>query len=210
MQRRTALSLLSAMVVVGCTDHELAGPPASAELTPSFASGIGLAGAVYVMTNQAAGNEVLVFDRSADGTLGSPTAHTTGGTGTGSGLGSQGALVLAGSRWLLAVNAGSDDVSVFRVEHGGLTLTDRVASGGDRPISVTAHGSLVYVLNAGGAGNISGFRLTPHGELTAIAGSTLPLSGAAVDPAQVEFTPDGSQLVVTEKATNQIVTYAVQ
>lgn len=209
MQRRTALSLLSALVVVGCADHELAGPAESAELSPSFASGVGSAGAVYVLTNQAAGNEVLVFGRSADGTLGSPASYATGGTGTGSGLGSQGALVLAGSRWLLAVNAGSDDVSVFRVEHGGLTLTDRVASGGDMPISVTAHGSLVYVLNAAGPENISGFRLSPHGELTAIAGSTRPLSGAGVGPAQVQFTPDGDQLVVTEKATNQIVTYAV-
>jgi len=78
------------------------------------------------------------------------------------------------------------------------------------PISVTAHGSLVYVVNAGGSGNISGFWLSAGGDLTAIDGSTRPLSGAGTGPAQVEFTPAGDQLVVTEKNTNLILTYAVE
>jgi 6-phosphogluconolactonase (cycloisomerase 2 family) len=127
------------------------------------------------------------------------------------GLGSQGAVIVSGNRqWLFAVNAGSDDISVFRIEPGGLTLTDRVASGGDFPVSLTFSGGLLYVLNGGGAGNITGFRLDPSGTLTPLAGSTRPLSGAETTaPAQISFTEEGRVLVVTEKATNKIDTYLV-
>ena len=40
-------------------------------------------------------------------------------------------------------------------------------------------------------------------------GSDRPLSGAGTDPAQIAFTPHGDALVVTEKATNKIVTFEV-
>jgi 6-phosphogluconolactonase len=165
-------------------------------------------GAVYTMSNAAEGNAVLVFDRSFDGRLRPSGSVPTGGLGTGSGLGNQGGLVLSrNERWLLAVNAGSDDVSVFRVGHHGLRLTDRAESGG-RPISVTIHRDLVYVLNAG-SDNITGFTLTRHGELEPLANSTRPLGGSGVDAAQIAFSPDGDFLIVTEKATNNIVVYAV-
>ncbi|OGU00732.1 MAG: hypothetical protein A2W29_12855, partial [Gemmatimonadetes bacterium RBG_16_66_8] len=202
---------MAALALAGCSDLDPAGPEAATDFTPAFASDQATPGAVYVLSNGAADNEVLMFARGADGSLGAaPTAYSTGGTGTGAGLGSQGALTLSSDgRWLLAVNAGSDELSVFRVGPHGPALTDRVASGGDMPISVTAHGSRVYVLNAGGSGNISGFTLSPQGSLSAIAGSIRPLSGAGVGPAQVQFSPDGSVLVVTEKATNMILTYAV-
>jgi 6-phosphogluconolactonase (cycloisomerase 2 family) len=166
--------------------------------------------AVYTMTNAADGNAVVRFERSASGLLAPAGVFPTGGLGNGGGLGSQGALVLSGDgRWLLAVNAGSDEVSVFRVLPHGLQLTDTAASGGDMPISVTVSGSLVYVLNAGGDGNISGFRLHPNGRLRLLANSTRALSGAGVGPAQVQFTPDGAMLVVTEKNTNLIDTFLV-
>lgn len=165
--------------------------------------------AVYVLTNQAAGNEVAVFDRAGDGTLTPAGMVVTGGLGTGGGLGSQGALVLDGDR-LYAVNAGSDEISVLEARLGGPTLLDVAPSGGDLPISLTVHDDLIYVLNAGGDGNITGFTVASDGELTALPGSTRPLSGAATGPAQVEFTPDGKFLVVTEKDTNKIDTYAVQ
>jgi 6-phosphogluconolactonase (cycloisomerase 2 family) len=74
---------------------------------------------------------------------------------------------------------------------------------------VTIEKSLVFVVNAGGAGNISGFRLSEDGELSAIAGSTQPLSGAGTGPAQIEFVPGSRVLVVTEKMTNLILTYLV-
>lgn len=77
------------------------------------------------------------------------------------------------------------------------------------PISVTTHGDLVYVLNAGGDGNIAGFRLATDGTLSPLAGSIHPLSDSDADPAQIAFSPDGQFLVVTEKANNTIVTYQV-
>ncbi|MEW5931740.1 MAG: beta-propeller fold lactonase family protein, partial [Gemmatimonadota bacterium] len=206
MRTRLALAATAAALAAGCSDHAGTLAPESAALS----RGRGAPGAVYVTSNSPAGNAVLAFDRHPDGTLTPAGSFATGGTGTGSGLGSQGAVVLSDDgRWLLAVNAGSDQVSVFRVRSGALELTDTEASGGDMPVSVTVHGRLVYVLNAGGAGSVSGLTLSPRGELAPLPGSTRPLSGAGVGPAQVEFTPDGDALVVTEKMTDLIVTYAV-
>jgi 6-phosphogluconolactonase (cycloisomerase 2 family) len=113
------------------------------------------------------------------------------------------------TRWLVEVDSGSDEISVFAVTRGGLRQTDRIGSSGDMPISVTIHGRLVYVLNAGGDGNISGFRLDRHGQLSPIPRSTRPLSSAASAPAQIEFTPEGDRLVVTEKDANAISTYRI-
>src|SRR5437867_1062184 len=91
---------------------------ALALLLPAIGLGIGSGGAahargnvgaVYTLTNEAAGNNVAVFDRASDGTLTPTGTYSTGGLGTGGGLGSQGALVLGqGNRWLFAVNAGSN------------------------------------------------------------------------------------------------------
>src|SRR5687768_13369046 len=87
---------------------------------PAVASG-GNAGVVYTLTNEAAGNAVAVFDRSADGSLAPAGSVATGGLGSGGGLGSQGAIVLEGRR-LLAVNAGSNSVSLLRARRNGLVL----------------------------------------------------------------------------------------
>jgi 6-phosphogluconolactonase len=178
---------------------------------PAMASG-GRGGAVYTLTNSTSGNSVAVFDRDQDGSLTARGTVPTGGNGTGAGLGSQGALVLDHNR-LLAVNAGSNSLSLLLVDRrGNVRLADVDPSGGARPISVTVHGKLVYVLNAGDAStpaNIRGF-LALGGRLVPLPGSTRPLSTAAPDPAQVEFSPNGRHLVVTEKATNQIVTYKVR
>lgn len=165
--------------------------------------------AVYTMSNASSGNRILAFHRAPNGKLTAAGSFATGGLGTDGGLGSQGGLTLSGNdRWLLAVNAGSNDISLFATDDEGLRLVDRAPSGGIQPISVTIHRDLVYVLNAG-SDNVSGFRLRPHGKLTPLPGSTRPLSGSGTGPAQVQFRPDGRVLVVTEKDTNLIVTYAV-
>ncbi len=179
--------------------------------TPSAAAaGVsGAAGAVYVLTNATAGNAVAVFDRAGDGTLSFNDYFATGGTGTGGALGSQGALTLSrdGQR-LFAVNAGSNEVSAFAVTATGLLLTSTVSSGGVRPISVTSHDGLVYVLNAGSS-SIAGFAVDQNGALTPVHASTQALSSNTADGAQIQFSPDGRVLVVTEKGTNSISTFTV-
>ena len=122
-------------------------------------------GAVFTMSNAAGGNQVVVFARAGDGTLSHVADYATGGEGSGGGLGSQGAVRLSDDgSWLLAVNAGSDEVSVFRVNGTTLELTDTVWSGGDSPISVDVHGDVVYVLNAGSA-NIAGIPAHRRGQI---------------------------------------------
>jgi 6-phosphogluconolactonase (cycloisomerase 2 family) len=166
-------------------------------------------GAVYTASNAATGNEVLVFHRLTDGRLVPGGAVPTGGLGTGAGLGNQGGLILTSDeRWLLVVNAGSEDLSVFRVRRRGLELVDVEPSQGPRPISVTEHDGLVYVLNAQ-SDEIAGFRLGRHGDLSPIEGSIRALSGTGTDPAQISFDPRGRALIVTEKATSRIVTFEV-
>ena len=166
---------------------------------------------VYTMSNASSGNAVLAFEQRGD-TLIPAGSFPTQGVGSGGGLDNQGAIVLSeNGETLFAVNAGSDEVSVFHVDANGLTLTDKASSGGVRPISIAVHEDWVYVLNAGGSGtgNITGFVLTNRDTLKPIPGSTRPLSGPATAPAQVEFNPEGDTLVVTEKATQIIDTYTV-
>jgi 6-phosphogluconolactonase len=178
------------------------------------------AGAVYVLTNQVE-NAVAVFHRSAQGTLTPAGEFPTGGAGDpvppgGGGpapdpLASQGALILGrGNQLLFAVNAGSNQISVLKIRGSALDLVDVVDSGGTRPISLTLHEGLLYVLNAGGSPNITGFSVGDDGTLTPLADSTQPLiGGAAADPAQIGFSSDGTLLVVTEKAGNRLNTYII-
>jgi 6-phosphogluconolactonase (cycloisomerase 2 family) len=176
----------------------------------SARAGEGAAGVVYTLSNQSGGNAVLGFARNHDGTLTPAGSFPTGGLGTGAGLGSQSALVLSNKR-LFGVDAGSNEITAFEVDHDGLDRVSHVASGGVMPISITVDHDLVYVLNAGDsthASNITGFTFK-HDTLEPLPGSTRPLSSAAPGPAQVEFTPDGRVLVVTEKNTNLIDTYEV-
>jgi 6-phosphogluconolactonase len=164
---------------------------------------------VYTMSNGTDGNAVLAFRQHGD-TLVPAGSFPTGGEGSGGGLGNQGALAFSDDGdALLVVNPGSNDISVFEINGRHLKLVDRVPSGGTSPISITTHEDYVYVLNAGGQGNIAGFELTQHNKLKPIAGSIQPLSGANTAPAQISFNLTGDTLVVTEKATNIIDTYAV-
>ena len=164
---------------------------------------------VYVQTNDATNNEVLVFERGEDGALAAVGRFATGGRGTGKPhLASQSSIVLSddGDR-LLVVNPGSDELTLFAVEDGGLRLADRVASGGATPTSVAIHGDLVYALN-NGTPNIAGFRIEGD-RLAELADSERSLSADDADPAQVSFSVDGRTLAVTERGTDSISTYAI-
>ena len=183
---------------------------------PAFASGDDdddgfRAGKVFTSTNAVAGNELLVYSAGKNGQLTLQTRVATQGAGTGTGLGNQGSVTLSGDgRHLFVTNALSNTVSTFAVGRRRLTLQSTVDSGGLRPISVTEHDGVVYVLNANGAGNIAGFR-NAQGVLTPLAGSSRPLSAAGgTGSAQVGFSPDGDVLLVTEKGTNKLSSYRVR
>jgi 6-phosphogluconolactonase len=209
MRIASSLSLLSVVALAAC-NMDSTSPRMPSESAPSFNRSANSVGHVFTISNAVAGNAVLAYSRAADGSLRSIGSFATGGTGTGGGLGNQGALALdeAGNT-LVVVNAGSNEISSFSVQQDGTpSLVSKVSSGGTTPISVTISGNLVYVLNAGGAGNIAGFRLE-QGKLSPIAGSSRPLSGAGVGPAQVSFDPTGRWLVVTEKGTSRLSTYRV-
>jgi 6-phosphogluconolactonase (cycloisomerase 2 family) len=172
-------------------------------------------GHLYVNDNTTPTNTIAAFDRHADGTLtalpGSPFA--AGGAGTGAGIGSQGALQLsADGRYLLAVDAGSNQISVLRVRpDGGLgaTASGPVPSGGAEPVSLAVHGTLVYVANAGtGGSNYTGFTLNPGGHLRPLADSTVSLPDGS-SPGDVLFNGDGTRLVGARIGTSLIDSFAV-
>jgi 6-phosphogluconolactonase (cycloisomerase 2 family) len=176
-------------------------------------------GLVFVQTNELDGNRVVVFERGSDGRLERDATYPTGGKGGNAApgdasdrLASQGSLVYDGRHKLLfATNAGSDSVSVFRVQGERLRLVDVDWSGGDFPASVAVKGNLVYVLNAGNDGRLQGFRIHGNG-LRPLDGSNRSLGLANTDPpnfltspGQVGFTPDGGKVIVTTKASKSTI-----
>jgi 6-phosphogluconolactonase len=172
-------------------------------------------GHVYVNDNTTVTNTIAAFDRHADGALtpvpGSP--FPAGGAGTGAGLASQGALQLTdGGRFVLAVDAGSNQISVLRVSRNGSLRevgASPVPSGGAEPVSVTAYDDLVYVANAGAAAtNYTGFVLSANGRLRPLVGSTVPLASDA-QPGDVLFNGDGTRLIGTEVGASEIDSFAV-
>jgi 6-phosphogluconolactonase len=183
--------------------------------TAAAADGSGAANHVYVNDNTAGSNTIAAFDRHADGTL-TPTSGSpfrAGGEGTGTGLASQGAVqVSPDGRFVLAVDAGSNQVSVLRIRDDG-TLKEvaggTVSSGGSRPVSIAIHGDLVYVANAGDdASNYTGFHLGDSGRLTRISGSTVAVP-AGSQPGDVLFNGTGRKLVGTRIGTSLIDSFTV-
>jgi 6-phosphogluconolactonase (cycloisomerase 2 family) len=202
--------IVATLGIAACATEDATSPVASDAVTLAREGGGATAvGAVYTQTNDAEANAVKAFARASDGSLSFVANYGTGGKGNGTpGLGSQGGVIIAEGRFLLAVNAGSNDITSFRITASGLTLVETIPSGGTMPVSIAAFGRLVYVLNAG-SDNVTGFTLNASGDLTAIPGSTRTLSGTGTMPAQVGFHPRGARLVVTEKATNTIDVFVV-
>lgn len=173
---------------------------------------------VYVASNENGPNSIFVLKRNASGGLDQDQVVSTGGVGTGVGiasrhdpLGSQNSLLLSeDGKWLFAVNAGSNQISVLAVSAGRLTLVDVVPSGGVYPVSVAQRGNRLYVLNIGGEeANIVGFDIAFSGKLQIVSNSTrglgmkVPNAGSQPNvlfaPTQLQFTPDGRWLVVVSK-----------
>jgi 6-phosphogluconolactonase (cycloisomerase 2 family) len=172
-------------------------------------------GAVFVMNNDANKNEVIAFERAANGTLGESVSYDTHGRGSGGitdPLESQGSLTLSHDRSLLfAVNAGSGDITVFNVhKSGALNFLSNTPSGGAQPSAIAEFNGLVYVLNSGGAGSLVGFQLGNGGQLNEIKNSTAFLTGTTTGGASLAFSPDGQFLVATERVANNIDVFHVQ
>jgi 6-phosphogluconolactonase (cycloisomerase 2 family) len=211
MKHRALLAVLLAAVLATLVSARAASPdPGRGQRGPDL---------VFVQTNEVTGNRIVVFHRADDGRLTEAGRYATGGNGgvalpgnESDRLASQGSLVYdSGSRLLLAVNAGSDSISAFSVQGDRLQLLDVLPSGGGFPASIAVHGRLVYVLNAGGRGTVQGFRILPFG-LRPIPHSARDLGLANTDPpdfltspGQVGFTPDGSRLIVTTKASGSLI-----
>ena len=213
IRSRLAPALGAATLMIGITTGALVAFSGLAGASPGPAfSGFG-PHAVFVETDNPAGNQVVSYLREPNGQLVAAGTYNTGGFGgqlAGSVVdhqASQGALSYDPTHGLLfATNAGSDTVSVFAVHGTQLSLLQVVSSGGQFPVSVTESGNTVYVLNALSGGSVQGFSLF-FDHLFTLPGSnrSLGLSPTATPqftntPGQVTFTPNGSQLIVTTKA----------
>lgn len=196
---------------------------------PGTDDGVPRPGHVYVMSNQETGNSVTVFRRAIDGSLTRLQTYVTGGLGVGNSydleaasdpLISQGSMILSPDRrFLFCADSGSNEISTMAIDGDTLVAVGRVPAGGIRPVSLTAHGNLLYAANAGGLppnsppnpdATIAGFTIGSGGRLTPIDGSVTSLPGGpAAAPSQISFSPDGTQLVVTERQTNFIDVYPV-
>jgi 6-phosphogluconolactonase (cycloisomerase 2 family) len=196
--------------------------PASLAATPTSTSAQ-FGGAVFVQTDDLQHNGIVAFTRAADGRLTRVGEVLTGGRGGVEqgvpldSLASQDSLTYDRAHGLLfAVNAGSNTVTSFRVTGSHLTRIQTVRSGGVFPVSLSAGHDRLYVLNAGGSGNVTGYRITPSGLLSPIPGASRDLGLAnearpefITAPADIAQTTDGEHLVVTTKANNTIDVFNV-
>jgi 6-phosphogluconolactonase (cycloisomerase 2 family) len=164
-------------------------------------------GALYTQTNDPTGNAIQRFERAPDGALSPAGTFATGGVGLAGLGGRQGAVESSGDgRFLYAVNAGSDSVSVFRLGHRGPDHVDTIASRGAAPVSIAEHHGRVYVLNSGGTPSVAAFRRRLDGSLVPIPGGTRALADGAAGAAQVSVTPDGRSLIVSERVAHRLET----
>jgi 6-phosphogluconolactonase (cycloisomerase 2 family) len=206
---------LAAATAAGATAAALSALPASAATAHDAQ---GSAHAVFVQTDNPAGNTIVAYQRTAAGGLQQVGSYPTGGDGGATNgsvvdhLSSQGSLTYDGRAGLLyAVNAGSNTITVFRVFGDRLIRTQVISSGGQFPVSITVRGSQVFVLNAWGGASVAGY-LQVGGRLIPVPAWTRDLSlGTSSStvftgtPGQVGFTPDGSHLVITTKAAANTV-----
>lgn len=210
INRRTALGSTFAMASLASSAAIAAGGQTEDDEDQQYEHGNSNArpdGVVFAMSNATAVNRIFVYRRETDGRLTLVRSVRTRGLGIGVDLDTQGALRLSqDNRFLYAVNAGSDEVSVFAV-HGTRLRVIQTVYAGDQPVSLTLHADLLYVLNGSVAGNgIRGFRIGRDGTLTPLPDSFRALSSPIAVPGDIVFSPDGKFLLVPHKTTNVLLT----
>ncbi len=162
---------------------------------------------LYTSSNESSGNAVIEISQDDNGRLAIVGRYPTAGTGTDGGLGNQGAIALDDD-FLFVVNAGSNSISSFRIAENGLEYAHSVSSFGERPVSLTIDRGVLYVVNAG-SDDIAGFEVAADGTMSYLEGSKRNLSADGTAPAQISFTPNGRNLIVTEKATDRVLNFPV-
>lgn len=192
-------------------------------------------GGVFAMSNNFAGNSVLSYGRQADGRLSLVGEFSTGGIGAafdgGEGLdpliSAYSLLLTDNRRFLLAVNAGSNSISVMRINDDfSLSVTDTRQVFGIGPNSIAYHDGVVYVSTIDAdndftgepdqEGALTGFTLNPRGKLRPLKNSIRQLGNR---PSALQFSPNGRFLVVSSinagsvslasGSQDEIVVYAV-
>ena len=111
---------------------------------------------------------------------------------------------------LFAVNGHSDTISTFNINSdGSLTLANTSASNGADPVSLGLDetppaGTVMAVINqdadpgqAGGTPNATSFFVTPAGDLTPVANSTISYAASSL-PAQALVSPSGRFVFVVQ------------
>lgn len=172
---------------------------------------VALSGYLYTQTNATGNNQIMIYSHNWAGALTYVGAVSTGGSGNGKSLSSQGALAIDRQQnRLFAVNAGSNSVSMFSIDpsNGNLTLLDNELLQTVTPVSVTVSGNYVYVVNEG-SNNIRGLEVRGGNSLVLIPNSSKVLSSSDAGPAQISFSPNGNWLHVSEKNKNFIRTFQV-
>jgi 6-phosphogluconolactonase len=215
--RSSIVLALGTLAFAACSESSsITTPPSSSLAAPSSASfdksDGDPRGAVFTQTNGAGGNAVVAFARANDGSLTYAGTFNTGGKGIGGTndpLASQYSVLLDGEddRFLFVVNAGSNDVSTFRVDGASLSLVGTTSSGGMLPTSLAIAHHTLYVLNAG-SNTVRGFDIGPNGDLTPNASASAALSAGSSGSAAIRASRDGKFVVVTEKGSRTIDVFA--
>ena len=198
------------------------------DATPDAAADDAGIGAVFVATNDLDNNEIVSFERAADGTLSVVGNFATGGVGStefdgGEGLdpliSADSIVVTEDEQFLLTVNAGSDTITSFAINDDfSLSQISVIDSGGVGPNSVAVDGELVFVTNIdrdglafedpetpraepNDEGNVVGFTINDAGEL-APTGFSADLDNR---PANIDFSSDGDRIIVSSITSGSAV-----
>jgi 6-phosphogluconolactonase len=211
------LTLRSSALLLGLAAAAAVAAPATASASTGASP---VVGHVYVNDNTAGTNTIGAFDRHADGTLipepGSP--FPAGGAGTGSGLASQGAIQFsADGRFVIAVDAGSNQISVLQVHRDGKLSLVGTEVGTSKIDSFTvrfdgrltaAPGSPLPAQGLGPFGSEFRYQIADDGTLT-LLGSTPVAATGGVGAVDARLSPDGRYLYVDESKIGAVGAFAV-